>query len=71
MLTGGGGGVSNPAYCSRLQGMTNYLQIRVAPCNLHTGGVPWNPREHVRAQAVPHQAREEEKDKGELERDQK
>lgn len=42
----------------------------MAPCNLYTGCMPWNPLEHIRAHAVPHQAREEEEDKSELERDQ-
>ena len=48
-----------------------YLQVRVAPRNLDTGCMPRDSREHVRTHAMPHQAREEEEDKGELERDQK
>jgi len=47
-----------------------YLQFRVAPSNLNAGSVPWNPGEHVWPHAVPHQAREQEEDKGQLERNQ-
>lgn len=47
-----------------------YLQVRVAPCNLYTGSVPRDPGKHVWSHAVPHQAREEEEDESQLERDQ-
>lgn len=48
----------------------DYLQVRVAPRNLNTGSVPWDPGKHVWPHAVSHQAREQEEDESQLERNQ-
>lgn len=48
-------------------GVENHLHVRVAPRNLDTGSVPWDPGKHVWAHTVPHQARKQEEDESQLE----